>query len=285
MDYFHYLDTVAGYNLFVDGRPVRREGYFTDLATEEAIRFIEAQSEKPFFLYLPYTTPHAPFQGPGDYQPDPLPLDSPLWKQGIAPPDVYIAMIEHMDKCIGRILATLEKRGLTQNTVVFFSSDNGGTRSARNVPLSGIKGSTFEGGIRVPAMVRWPGVLPAGMVSDQVCMTVDFSASILRIAKVSEPSKRPLDGIDVLKLLEERRPMQPRTLYWRGRRGLRTWRAVRDGDIKYICREDQGNTNEYLFDLQQDISETKNLLERRPKEALRLKAKLADWERLVQHSR
>ena len=82
MDYFHYLDTVAGYNLFDHGRPIRREGYFTDLATDEAIKFIEGHRDEPFFLYVPYTAPHAPFQGPSDRRPDPLPLDSPLWNQG-----------------------------------------------------------------------------------------------------------------------------------------------------------------------------------------------------------
>ena len=194
-------------------------------------------------------------------------------------------MIGHMDKCIGRVLAALDKKGFAQNTVVFFSSDNGGTRSARNVPLSGIKGSTFEGGIRVPAIVRWPGVLPAGEVSDQVCMTVDFSASIVRIAGAPIAPQRLLDGIDVLKPLEGGKASRPRTLFWRGRRGLRTWRAVRDGDMKYIRREDNGEADEYFFDLKQDIGEGNNLLERRPQEVARLKAMLADWEGRVQHQR
>ncbi|HUV66493.1 MAG TPA: sulfatase-like hydrolase/transferase, partial [Sedimentisphaerales bacterium] len=138
MDYFHYLDTAAGYNLFLNGNPIRREGHFTDLATDEAITFIDQHADEPFFLYVPYTGPHSPFQGPDDYRPDPLPLDSPLWNQGKAPPDVYIAMIEHMDRCIGRILKALDKKGLTGNTAVIFSSDNGGTGSARNAPMSGI---------------------------------------------------------------------------------------------------------------------------------------------------
>lgn len=285
MDYFHYLDTVAGYNLFLNGNPIRREGYFTDLATEEAIKFIERHADRPFFLYVPYTAPHSPFQGPDDYRPDPLPLDSPLWKQGQAPPDVYVAMIEHMDKCIGRILKVLDDKGLTQDTVVIFSSDNGGTGSARNAPLSKIKGSTFEGGIRVPAVARWPGVIPKGVVNDQVCITMDFSASIVRIAGATVPRGREFDGLDILKLVETGRPPRKRTLFWRGRRGDRTWRAVRDGDLKYIRRTGGGRTEEYFFDLKEDVGETRNLMEERPKEVRRLKAMLADWEKQVQHAR
>ncbi len=285
MDYFHYLDTVAGYNLFLNGNPIRREGYFTDLATDEAIKFIDTHADEPFFLYVPYTAPHSPFQGPDDYRPDPLPLDSPLWKQGQAPPDVYVAMIEHMDKCIGRILKVLDDKGLTQDTVVIFSSDNGGTGSARNAPLSKIKGSTFEGGIRVPAVARWPGVIPKGVVSEQVCITMDFSASIVRIAGATVPHGRELDGLDILKLVETGRPPRKRTLFWRGRRGDRTWRAVRDGDLKYIRRTDGGRTEEYLFDLKEDVGEIRSLLEERPEEVRRLKAMLADWEKQVQHSR
>jgi len=285
MDYFHYLDTVAGYNLFVNGNPVSREGYFTDLATDEGIKFIDQHADEPFFLYLPYTSPHAPFQGPGDYQPDPLPLDSPLWNQGKAPPDVYIAMIERMDKCVGRVLKKLDEKGLADNTVVIFSSDNGGTGSARNTPMSRIKGTTFEGGIRVPAMVRWPGVIPKGLVSDQVCITMDFSASIVRIAGAAIPPGRRFDGIDILKLVEAGRSPQKRTLFWRGRRGNQTWRAVRDGDMKYIRRERGGRVEEYLFDLANDVSETRNLLDDQPKEAERLKALLADWEKEVKPTR
>lgn len=285
MDYFHYLDTVAGYNLFENGKPIRREGYFTDLATDEAVKFIERHPDDPFFLYLPYTTPHSPFQGPDDRLPDPLPLDSPLWNQGKAPTDVYIAMIERMDQCIGRLLHALDEKGLADDTLVIFVGDNGGTGSARNAPLSRIKGTTFEGGIRVPGIVRWPGRIPKGMASDQVCITMDFSASIVRVAGARPPADRPFDGIDVIKLLEERRPPQPRTLFWRGRRGDRTRWAVREGDLKYVRERRSGQTSEYLFDLAADVSEQHNLLAARPRDAARLKTMLADWEREVRATR
>ncbi len=285
MDYFHYLDTVAGYNLFVDGRPVNREGYFTDLLTEQALGFLDGQGEKPFFLYVPFTTPHSPFQGPDDYQDDPLPLDSPLWNQGSAPPEVYVAMIEHMDLCIGKILDRLDKLGLRENTVVFFASDNGGTRSARNEPLSGIKGSTMEGGIRVPGMIRWPGEIPAGITSEQTCMTLDFTASMLRIAGAKPPAGQKLDGIDIVNLVQDGKPPQDRTLFWRGRRGQRTRWAVRDGDLKYVRQADGERNNEYLFDLSRDIGEKTNLLQSQPDDARRLKRLLTQWEQEVKPTR
>jgi len=234
---------------------------------------------------VPYTAPHSPFQGPDDYKPDPLPGDSPLWNQGKAPPDVYIAMIEHMDKCIGRILNKLDEKALAEDTVVIFSSDNGGTGSARNTPLSKSKGTTFEGGIRVPAVARWPGRIAKGLVSDQACITFDFSASIVRIAGAKVPPGRDLDGIDVLKLVETGRPPQKRTLFWRGRRGQRTRKAVRDGDMKYIWQTDGKKTEEYLFDLKSDVSESRDLIAKRPGETRRLKALLADWETEVRPTR
>jgi N-acetylgalactosamine-6-sulfatase len=281
MDYFHYIDNVGMYYLYLNGKPIRREGYFTDLATEEAVGFIDKHADEPFFLYVPYTAPHSPFQGPDDYRPNPLPGDSPLWNQGKAPPDVYIAMIEHMDKCIGRILAKLDEKGLDEDTVVIFSSDNGGTGSARNTPLSRNKGTTFEGGIRVPAVARWPGRIAAGTISEQPCITFDFSASIVRIAGAKIPPGRDFDGIDIIKLVETGQPLQKRTLFWRGRRGLRTRKAVRDGDMKYIWQTNGRSTEEFLFDLENDIGEKHNLLATRPKEVGRLKELLANWERQV----
>jgi N-acetylgalactosamine-6-sulfatase len=278
MDYFHYLDTVAGYNLFRDGDPIAAQGYFTDLLTQEAVTFVERHAEEPFFLFASYTAPHSPFQGPGDFQEHPLPLDSPLWNQGKAPPDVYVAMIEHMDKCIGILLDTLDEKRLSDNTIVIFLGDNGGTGSARNEPLRGIKGSTFEGGIRVPGIVRWPGVLPADQVSDQVCITLDFSTSIVRLAGGQLPRDRAFDGIDIIGLLEEKKPLQRRTLFWRGRRGERTWRAVRDGDMKYVCRAEKERFDEYLFDLNVDVGEAHDLIKERPQDHRRLKRLLSDWE-------
>jgi N-acetylgalactosamine-6-sulfatase len=285
MDYFHYLDTIAGYNLFLNGNPVRRHGYFTDLLTEEAVAFIRRQGEQPFFLYVPYTAPHAPFQGPDDYRPDPLPLDSPLWNQSRAPRDVYIAMIERMDTCIGHILKALDEKGFTRNTVVVFAGDNGGTRSARNEPFRGYKGSTFEGGIRVPAMVRWPGVLQPGTVSTQASVTFDFTASLARIAGVKARADKPFDGMDIIGHVARKRPNVARTLYWRKPRGETVWKGVRKGHLKYVGQKKGERRSEYLFDLATDPAEKDNLKERRPEDFNRLKSLYEAWELEVRRNR
>ena len=168
MDYFHHVEfDEAGRPapmLRLNGRPIERQGYFTDLVTDEAVRFIRAQAGKPFFLYVAYTAPHAPFQGPDEFRPEPLPRDSQRYDQGRGPRTVYRAMVERMDHGVGRIVQTLADLRLAENTVVIFTSDNGGTKSGRNAPLSGNKGSTFEGGIRVPAVIRWPTRIPNGAV-------------------------------------------------------------------------------------------------------------------------
>jgi len=285
MDYFHYLDNVASYCLFQDGNPIRREGYFTDLITDEAIRFVERNADKPFFLYVPYTAPHAPYQGPLDFRHDPLPLDSILWNQSKAPPAVYRAMIEQMDRDIGRILESLEKFGVASKTLVLFTSDNGGTRSGRNAPFSNIKGSTFEGGIRVPALARWPGVIPAGVICDQVCITFDFTASIARVAGVSPSPDRPFEGIDIVEHVSEGRDSFDRTLYWRKPRGDTVWKGVRQGSLKYIGEEQGDQYREYLFDLSSDLVEEKDLKDTYPNDFARLKELYDSWEEKVRQNR
>ncbi len=282
MDYFYYLDTVAGYNLFQDGQPIHREGYFTDLLTDQAIRFLDNQSaDQPFFLYVPYTAPHSPFQGPRDRCDNPLPLDSPLWNQGQAPPDVYVAMIEHMDRRIGDLLDALQRRNLAANTVVIFASDNGGTASARNLPFSGIKGTTREGGIRVPAIVRWPGKIPQGIVSDQPCLTFDFTCSMAALAGVQPSPDRPFDGIDILRCVFQRQPPPPRTLFWRKPRGDTIWHGARDGNWKYVGQQKGDKFTSYLFNLADDPAEQHDLRHTHPDRFAQLQNEYRQWEQMV----
>ena len=176
------------------------------------------------------------------------------------------------------LVKTLDERGLTDNTVVFFAGDNGGTASARNAPLSGIKGTTLEGGIRVPAMVRWPGVLPAGVESHQPCITFDFTASMARIAGVTASAEKPFEGIDIVRHVADGCPDFDRTLYWRKPRGETLWKGVRRGTLKYVAQKREDSYQEMLFDLATDVAEQVDLKDRRPEDFARLKHLYDVWE-------
>ena len=282
VDYFYHCESTGVHMLYENQQPVRREGYLTDLITDGALRFLQRQpATRPFLLYLPYTCPHTPIQHP-DKKP-PKPRTDENWNQGTRRD--YVAKVERLDQGIGKILRALDRRELAGNTLVIFVSDNGGTRLARNAPFSGYKGGLFEGGIREPCIVRWPGHVPKGVVSNQAALMMDFTVSMLRVAAAGPPVDLPPDGIDVLKLLEQGGRPKPRTLFFRQRRGEQTWRAVRDGSLKYLSRQDGDRLEEHLFDLARDPGEKNNLLDSRPDDLARLKRLLSGWENEVRHSR
>jgi N-acetylgalactosamine-6-sulfatase len=279
MDYFHHVEDPPSYTpvLRLNGKPIQRKKYFTELVADEAVMWLQQQrNEKPFLLYVPFTAPHAPYQGPADDMATPLPADSTRWKQGSADPRVYAAMIESMDQAVGRILETLNRVNLSEQTIVVFTSDNGGTRSARPFPYRGFKGQTFEGGIRVPCIVRWPGVLKAGTESAHPAATFDLTASFAAAAGVKAP--RPFDGIDILSHVANDTAPPARDLFWRQRRGDRTWKGVRSGASKYVSETVGDKITEQLFDLSRDSSENNDLLSQRPEEASRLRGVLERWE-------
>ncbi|MBN2329482.1 MAG: sulfatase-like hydrolase/transferase, partial [Candidatus Omnitrophica bacterium] len=231
VDYFHHTEPDGKSQLYLNREPVKRDGYLTDLITEESLQFIQRQKKnKPFFLYVPYTAPHAPYQGPNDSHEKPLGEDG--WNQGSR--ETYVKMVERMDWSVGRILEALEKQGFSENTLVVFCSDNGGAKYADNGPLARGKGTAFEGGVRVPCIIRWPGRITQSNRTDRVAMTMDLTASLARIAGVQFMAGRSFDGIDIIGDIEQDRATLKRTLYWRKRRGDQTWRAVRDGSMKYI---------------------------------------------------
>jgi len=292
MDYFHHVEDPPTYlpALRLQGQLIRRTGqYATDLFADEAIRWLRAWNQssprEPFFLYLPFTAPHSPYQTPEEYSPEPLPEGSPRWKQHQAPPQVYAAMIERLDHRMGDLLNTLEELQCATSTVVIFVSDNGGTPSARPCGLRGYKGMTFEGGIRVPCLVRWPGVLPAGRTETRPFATFDLTVSITRAAGLPPPIEDPYDGVDVLAIVAGHIAFSNRPLFWRGRREQRTWKAVLDEPLKLIVLEEPGRRQEWLFDLSHDPREQNDLLAARPEDARRLRELLARWERDVRPRR
>ena len=279
-DYFHHCEITGVKTLYENDHPIERPDYMTDIVTTESVEFIRRQSAaRPFFLYVAYTCPHSPYQGPRDRKPEPVPRE--LWNKGTR--EKYVEMVENLDQSIGKILDALDQSGLAENTIVFFSSDNGAIGPGSNAPFSGRKSTLYEGGIRVPCIIRWPGVIPPGVVSDQPCITMDLTVSMASAAGVKPP--RPFDGIDIVRHVASRAPSFPRTLFWRARRGQRTWRAVRDGDMKYLSLTDGEKFSEWVFDLAADPAEKNDLLKTHPAEARRLKALLADWEREVRHTR
>ena len=284
IDYFYHNEPTGEPVLYENLKRVRRDRYFTDLITDGAVEFLEKQpAGKPIFLYLPYTAPSAPFQHP-DRKPDEPKVshkwDSKDWQKGDR--DTLRLIIQRLDQGVGKVLETLDKTGRAQNTLVIFCSDNGAYPiAASNAPFRGYASELFEGGIHVACMARWPGRLPVGVVDDRPTLTFDLTASILAAAGCTPPEARPLDGVDILGQIAAGEPAQPRTLFWRARRADRTWKAVRDGTLKYVSRKDDTGQEEYVFDLAEDPGETTNLISGRPEATTRLKKLLDAWEQDV----
>ncbi|MBD3267530.1 sulfatase-like hydrolase/transferase [bacterium] len=281
IDYFHHTEPNGMHTLYRNREEVFEEGYITDLITKEARGFIHREKENPFFLYVPFSAPHSPYQGPGDKENKRKTDEN--WNQGSR--ETFAQMVERMDWGIGQILAELDKHHLTKNTLVIFVSDNGGAKYANNGPFNRGKGTLYEGGIRVPGIVRWPGTIEPGTVANHVCLTMDLTASLARVIGQTPPQEKPFDGIDILKQIQAGQKPNPRLVFWRKRRGDRTWRAAREGDLKYLSRQDGDTLQEYLFDLAADPAEENNLLKKRKLDVKRLKNKLHAWEREVQPRR
>lgn len=285
IDYFYHNEPTGEPVLYENLDRVQRDGYFTDLITDGAIRSIEQQpADEPLFLYLPYTAPSAPFQHPDQKPAKPKvsqQWDSQDWQQGDR--QTLSLIIERLDQGVGRVLETLETTGRAENALVIFCSDNGAYPiAASNAPFRGYASELFEGGIHVACMARWPQHIPPGLVDPRHALTFDLTASILAAAGAEAPENRPLDGIDILGEIAAGQISPPRNLFWRARRADRTWRATRDGDFKYVSFQEGSKMDEYLFDLDKDPSESNNLLNALPDRTVLLRASLAKWESEMQ---
>jgi len=274
--YFEHMDRIGVPDLWLGNEPVEREGYTTDLLTEDALAFLDRNRDEPFFLFLSHAAPHFPYQGPDDREKKVRPRTK-AWQEGDR--ETYIAMVERMDHGIGRVLDRLETLGLGQRTLVVFTSDNGGSTHARNEPFRGRKSTIWEGGVRVPCIARWPGVLPAGVTVDQVAITMDWTATFRRVAGI-EPDPNGEDGIDLLPILRGKSAERERTLFWRRRKGPKRrsvveGRAVREGPWKLI---EQASGERFLFDLEIDPGERTNLLALHPGRGHHLHRLLDEWE-------
>ena len=276
-DYYEHTYGDGEPDLFENERPVKVPGYMTDLITERSVRFIEQNAQRPFFIDVAYNAAHWPYQTPD------RPSKARDNARHLGPFDdststraEYVAMLERADQGLGRILRALDSLGLRQNTIVIFTNDNGGEWLSRNTPLFQNKGTVWEGGIRVPAIIRWPGRIAAGRVSGQVGITMDLTASILAATGTPVPAEARLEGIDLLPVLEGRVPEIERTLFWRVIAPSQQ-RAVRSGDWKLLF----DGPRPMLFNVRTDLGERNNMIGQRTDIARRLRSLLAAWQRDV----
>lgn len=268
-DYYTHAYYDGTYALRDGLKPVKVEGYLTDLINRRAVEFVGKHAKEPFFLYVPHLAVHCPYQPPG------RPLPS-VTKANMYDGDrrTYAAMVEKVDEGVGMLLAELEQQKVLDNTLFVLSSDNGGERYSDNRPLFHHKSTLWEGGIRVPCLMRWPARLPQGKVTGQVGITMDLSATFAAIAGAKPAADRPFDGINLLPILTGEQPAQQRTLCWRIDRVARQQKAVRHGPWKYI----QDSNVEMLFHLPDDISERHDVSYQNPTVFADLKERLAAWE-------
>jgi arylsulfatase A len=263
-------------DLFDNDQHARKEGYLTELLAERAVDFIERQSsDAPFFLYLPFNAVHWPFQEPD--RPDQM-RDATTWTDGDR--GIYRRMTQSMDAAVGAVLEALRRKGFEEDTLAIFTNDNGGERLSDNGPLFHSKATLYEGGIRVPAIARWPGHIPAGSHTEQVSATMDFTATMLSAAGAPIPAgKAEPDGIDLLPVLRGTQTSIDRTLFWRIERANRRQAAVRAGRWKWL-REPAGMP-ELLFDMSTDPGERRSLSYEYPEKVEELRSAYGRWERMV----
>jgi arylsulfatase A-like enzyme len=270
VDYFTHCDSRGTHDLFLGEHEHHEEGYLTDLISQRSVAWIDrvAPTGAAFFLSVHYTAPHWPWEAREDAHLA-TEVKGNLFHLHGGSIHTYRRMIRHMDEGIGWIVDALARHGALDDTLLVFTSDNGGERFSDNWPLVGGKMDLTEGGIRVPWIAHWPRVIPPGAVSEQLCMTMDWSATVLEAAGVAPRADYPLDGVSLLPML--RTPSAPleRALHWR--MNHRGQRALRRGRWKYL----KVDAYEYLFDIAADERERAN---RGPREPERLATLRADWE-------
>jgi arylsulfatase A-like enzyme len=285
-EFFGFLEAAHDYyvgGLLDDTVPVRMHGYLTDEITRRSVDFITRPRSTPFFLEVAFNAVHWPFQPPN------RPPRDTVVRQGLdmrnLPSDSvpatradYLQMLERADEGVGKILAALEQRGLTRNTLVIFTNDNGGEWLSRNTPFFHRKGTIWEGGIRVPLILRWPGELPAGKTTAQVALTMDLHASILAATRTAAPQSFRPDGIDLVPILRGS-PTVERRVFWRrpGPNPATTQTAMRSGSWKLFVE----GQHMFLFDLSSDPGERVDLAAKRPEMVRSMWGQILAWEREV----
>jgi arylsulfatase A-like enzyme len=275
VDYFTHRDSAGVHDLYDGEAESERTGYLTDLISERAAEFITRQrgAAAPFLLSVHYTAPHWPWETRDD-EAEARSIAKIVHTDG-GSVATYRTMIRHMDEGVARILDALRATGAAENTIVVFTSDNGGERFSDTWPLVGKKMDLLEGGIRVPYIVRWPARVQRGGATDQLAITMDWVATFLDAAGVAPHPDYPLDGLSLLGVLS--RPEAPfeRELFWRMK--YRAQKALRAGPWKYLATDD----GEFLFDLSRDPRERANLAKRDAPRLAAMRERYAGWEKTI----
>jgi arylsulfatase A-like enzyme len=255
IDYYSHKNPRGEDDLWDGDATIQQTGYLTDLLGGRAVDAIEAYAKRgqPFLLSLHFNAPHWPWEAPGDQAESDRLLGTRLRHFDGGTQQTYARMVQAMDLQIGRVLQALDANGLSNNTIVLFTSDNGGERFSDTWPFTGIKTELLEGGLRVPALICWPARIKAGGVSDQVAITMDWFPTLLEAAAVAPEQDHPPDGISLLPMLAGQSDPAARTLFWRYRSNAQ--RAMRDGDFKYLKIQE----NTFLFNVMDDPRERANL--------------------------
>ena len=265
-----YFDPPLEHN----GQPVREKGYVADIFTEKAMAFIEKHKNSPFLCYIPFNTPHSPWAVPQEYWQRfkeknlPMRAGDPA-KENLDETRVVLAMCENLDWNVGRVLRQLDELKLRESTIIVWFHDNGPNTVRWTGGMKGKKGSTDEGGVRSPCLIRWPGTLPAGRIVPHISGAIDLLPTLTSLAKVKRAGDKPLDGRDLSPLLKGEKTEWPaRTIFstWGGRFSARTQTHRLDGDGA-------------LFDMILDPGQQKNIAEQQPELASRLKGEAEAWRK------
>lgn len=272
-DYHLHKTGLGEPDLYENLTLVERHGYLTDLFTDRAVKYIRRRRSSPFYLSLHYTAPHWPWQDRkgGERVVFTDKTIEPVTMGGGGSLKLYAEMMRSLDEGVGRVMQAVRAKGIDRNTLIIFTSDNGGERFSYQWPFSGEKGDLLEGGIRVPAMARWPGVIPANRVTRQMAISMDWTATILAAAETKPAEGYPLDGVNLLPSIRGATPIQERTFFWR----IYDQDAVRQGNWKYLRSGDRRR----LFDLSIDQHEQADFGGKNPDMLQRLTAEFDNWNR------
>ena len=250
-----------------------RGTYATELFRREAVRFVKQNRDQPFFLYLPFNAPHGASNLDRNDDIVPAPQEYMQLYDGQDPNSdrtKYMAAITAMDDAVGEVLDLLDEYGIADNTIVIFMSDNGGFGLSDNGPLRGQKAGSFEGGIRVPCIIRWPGHIPAGSVSNAFVSAMEIFPTLVHAAGAELPEGVVLDGYDIMPVLTGQQESPRKQMFWQ----FRFEKAARIGDWKWV----QSRKGSGLFNLAEDIGEQHDLSEERPQELERITQRFQEWQ-------